>query len=190
MGYQIRKMSRTDWPEVSLIYQQGIDTGLVTLEPHCPAWSEWNRAHLKACRLVTEEDSNVIGWAALTPVSGRCVYAGVAEVSVYVSPEHQGKGAGKALLKELIRCSEEMGFWTLQSGILQENTASLRLHERCGFRMVGYREKTGRDPAGKWRKTVLMERRSTNDTEVFFPAGTYTSQTSSSGVQFASQMSP
>lgn len=173
MAYQIKKMSGTDWPEVSLIYKQGIDTGLATLEPRCPTWSEWDKAHLKACRLVTEEDSKVIGWTALTPVSGRCVYTGVAEVSVYVSPEHQGKGIGKALLKKLNRCSEEIGLWTLQSGILQENTASLRLHECCGFRMVGYREKIDRDPAGKWRNAVLMERRSSNDPEVFFPAATY-----------------
>ena len=94
MAYQIRKMSGTDWPEVSLIYKQGIDTGLATLEPRCPAWSVWDKAHLKVCRLVTEEDNKVIGWAALTPVS----------------PEHRGKGIGKALLKELIRCSEEIGF--------------------------------------------------------------------------------
>lgn len=171
MAHWIREMHSQDWPEVSRIYQQGIDTGLATLEPRCPDWLPWDTSHLKACRLIAEECKTVIGWAALTPVSGRCVYAGVAEVSVYVSPEHQGKGIGKALLKELIRCSEELGFWTLQSSILQENRASICLHERCGFRMVGYREKIGRDQAGKWRNTVLMERRSSNDIKSEFHAG-------------------
>ncbi len=160
MAYQIRNLNEADWPEVSLIYLQGMDTGLATFETCCPEFSQWDAAHLKACRLAATQEGKVIGWAALTPVSGRCVYAGVAEVSVYVARDHWGKGAGKALLLELIRCSEENGFWTLQSGILQENTASIRLHERCGFRMVGYRERIGRDRLGQWRNTVLMERRS------------------------------
>lgn len=157
---EIRRMFETDWPEVSRIYQQGIDTGMATLETRCPEFAAWDAAHLKTCRLVAEKDKKVIGWAALTPVSSRCVYSGVAEVSVYVAPQHQGKGTGKALLTELIRCSEEQGIWTLQSGILQENTSSIRLHERCGFRMVGYRELIGRNQNGKWRNTVLMEKRS------------------------------
>lgn len=163
MAYQIRKLNEADWPEVSLIYQQGMDTGLATFETRCPEFNQWDAAHLKACRLAVTEGEKVIGWAALTPVSGRCVYAGVAEVSVYVARDHWGKGAGKALLLELIRCSEESGFWTLQSGIFQENTASIRLHERCGFRLVGYRERIGRDRAGQWRSTVLMERRSASE---------------------------
>lgn len=160
MVNEISKMSETDWPEVSRIYQQGIDTGMATLEARCPDFAAWDVAHLKSCRLVARDDERVIGWAALTPVSSRCVYSGVAEVSVYVQTEHQGKGTGKALLAELIRCSEEQGIWTLQSGILQENISSIRLHERCGFRTVGYREMIGRDQAGKWRNTVLMEKRS------------------------------
>lgn len=163
MAVQIRKMSEKDWPEVSLIYQQGIDTGLATLQPDCPSWPEWDQAHLKICRLAATEEEQVIGWAALTPVSGRCVYAGVAEVSVYIAPDRWGQGTGKALLTELVRCSEKEGFWTLQSSILQENAASTRLHERCGFRMVGYRERIGRDRNGKWRNTVLMEKRSGSD---------------------------
>ena len=160
MAFQIRKLGEGDWPEASLIYQQGMDTGLATFETRCPSYPEWDAAHLKACRLAALEEGKVIGWAALTPVSGRCVYAGVAEVSVYVARDHWGKGAGRALLTELIRHSEECGFWTLQSGILRENAASIRLHERCGFRMVGWRERIGRDRSGQWRDTVLMERRS------------------------------
>ncbi len=164
MGYQINGMTETDWPEVSRIYQEGVDTNLATFQLDYPSWHEWNSSHLNNCRLViTEDGGEVVGWAALTAVSGRCVYAGVAEVSVYVAQSHRGRGVGKALLLELIHCSERDGFWTLQSGIMQDNTASICLHESCGFRMVGYREKIGRDRFGNWRNTVLMEKRSAND---------------------------
>jgi L-amino acid N-acyltransferase YncA len=163
MAYQIREMVDADWPEVSRIYKAGIDTNLATLQAECPAWAEWDASHLKACRLVVTEKNTVAGFAALTAVSGRCVYAGVAEVSIYVAPEHRGRGVGELLLRELILRSERSGFWTLQSGILQENAASILLHKSCGFRMVGYRERIGRDRFGKWRNTVLMERRSLRD---------------------------
>lgn len=164
MDYQIKEMTEADWPEVSRIYREGMDTNLATFQSECPTWDEWNSSHLKDCRLViTEEGSKVVGWAALTAVSGRCVYSGVAEVSIYVAQSHRGRGVGKAFLLELIHTSERGGFWTLQSGIMQENTASIRLHESCGFRMVGYREKIGRDRFGNWRNTVLMEKRSAND---------------------------
>ncbi len=163
MNYEVRELSETDWPEVSRIYQEGIDTNLATFQTASPSYEEWNHSHLRTCRLVLAWNGLVIGWAALTPVSGRCVYAGVAEVSIYIDSNHRGRGAGKTLLNELIRLSEENGFWTLQSGIMQENAASIRLHESCGFRMVGYREKIGRDRFGSWRNTVLMERRSAED---------------------------
>ncbi len=163
MAYQIREMNVTDWPAVSSIYQAGIDTNLATLQAECPAYKDWDATHLKPCRLVVILGTDVVGFAVLTAVSGRCVYAGVAEVSIYIAPEHRGRGAGGLLLRDLIRCSENSGFWTLQSTILQENTASIRLHESCGFRMVGYREKIGRDHTGKWRNTVLMEKRSPRD---------------------------
>lgn len=163
MAYQVREMDDADWPEVSRIYRAGIDTNLATLQAECPAWAEWDDSHLKACRLVVTEKNAVAGFAALTAVSGRCVYAGVAEVSIYVAPEHRGRGVGELLLRELILRSEHSGFWTLQSGILQENAASILLHKSCGFRMVGYRERIGRDRFGKWRNTVLMERRSLRD---------------------------
>jgi L-amino acid N-acyltransferase YncA len=160
MAYQIKKMSERDWPEVRRIYQQGMDTNLATFETICPAWEEWDASHLQACRLVITEDSKVLGWAALSPVSSRCIYAGVAEVSLYIDSGCRRQGLGKALLNDLISCSQESGFWTLQSGILQDNIASIRLHESCGFRMVGYRERIGRDHLGTWRNTVLMEKRS------------------------------
>ncbi|MEA5143242.1 MAG: N-acetyltransferase family protein [Oscillibacter sp.] len=163
MAYQIRKMSETDWPEVSRIYQEGMDTNLATFQSERPTWEQWDASHLKNCRLVITGNDKVFGWAALTAVSGRCVYAGVAEVSIYIGQENRSRGLGKALLLELIRCSEENGFWTLQSGIMQNNAASIRLHGSCGFRMVGYREKIGRDRYGNWRDTVLMEKRSESD---------------------------
>jgi len=159
-------MLEADWPDVSRIYQEGIDTGLATFQTECPDWETWDASHLKVCRFVATIEGKIAGWAALTAVSSRCVYAGVAEVSVYIGESYRGTGAGKALLTEMIRCSEESGFWTLQSGIMQENAASVRLHESCGFRTVGYREKIGQDRLGRWRNTVLMERRSQSD-----PAG-------------------
>jgi phosphinothricin acetyltransferase len=163
MALDIRKMAESDWTEVSRIYREGKDTNLATFQADCPSWEEWDASHLKDCRLVATEDGGIVGWAALTAVSGRCVYAGVAEVSIYIDPEYRGRGVGKQLLRELIRSSEECGFWTLQSGIMQENSASIRLHESCGFRMVGYRERIGRDRFGTWRNTVLMEKRSAGD---------------------------
>jgi phosphinothricin acetyltransferase len=143
-----------------------MDTNLATFEAEVPEWEEWDASHLSADRLVAESDGRILGWAALSAVSGRRVYAGVAEVSIYIEREQRGRGVGKILLREMIRLSGENGFWTLQSGILQENTASIRLHLSCGFRMVGYRERIGRDRWGNWRNTVLMEKRSAcNDSE-------------------------
>lgn len=156
-------MLDSDWPAVSRIYQEGMDTNLATFQSACPAWEEWDASHLKDCRLVITRDGKVLGWAALTAVSGRCVYAGVAEVSIYISQDCRGCGAGKTLLLELLSRSEQSGYWTLQSGIMQDNQASIRLHESCGFRMVGCREKIGRDRFGVWRNTVLMEKRSASD---------------------------
>ncbi len=160
MELQVREMLEGDWPDVSRIYQEGMDTGLATFQTECPDWEAWNASHLKACRLVITDKGEIAGWAALSAVSSRCVYAGVAEISIYIGAKYRGRGAGKALLTEIIRRSEEDGFWTLQSGIMQDNAASIRLHESCGFRLVGYRERIGRDRSGLWRNTVLMERRS------------------------------
>jgi len=147
------------WEEVRLIYLQGIATKQATFQTDAPAWEEWDRGHLAGLRYVAIIDGNVAGWAALTLVSGRCVYAGVAEVSAYIHEAFRGKGVGKALLQKLVDESEASNIWTLQSGIFPENAASITLHEKLGFRKIGYREKIGKMD-GVWRDTVLMERRS------------------------------
>jgi phosphinothricin acetyltransferase len=156
---EIRKLVEADWQQVKSIYEKGINTGNATFQTSAPSWEDWNVSHLDTCRIVAESNGVTIGWGALTPVSSRCVYAGVAEVSVYVDPQYSGKGIGLALLEELVHLSETEGIWTLQAGIFPENTASLRIHEKAGFRTLGIREKIGKQN-GIWRDTVLLERRS------------------------------
>ena len=156
---EIRELAASDWEAVKTIYEQGIATGNATFQTSAPAWEEWDIAHLGNCRIVGLENGKVIGWAALTPVSSRCVYAGVAEVSVYIDPEHSGKGYGLEILTRLIHLSEAAGIWTLQAGIFPENAASVRIHEKAGFRILGRREKIGKQQ-GVWRDTLLLERRS------------------------------
>ena len=158
----IESMRPDDWPSVRSIYEEGIATGNATLESAAPPWVEWDGAHLPVGRLVARRDGEVVGWAALSRVSERCVYEGVAEVSIYVAAEARGSGVGKALLSALVDASEAAGIWTLQAGIHPENSPSLRLHERCGFRVVGVRERLGRDASGRWRDVALLERRSRN----------------------------
>lgn len=161
------------WPSVQEIYSEGINTGNATFETELPDWEKWDGTHRKDCRLLALEmgdefedehlvflpKAKVLGWAALSPVSARHVYRGVAEVSVYVAAEARGKGIGKALLDALIRESEANGIWTLQAGIFPENKASLALHKSCGFREVGTRRKIGK-LADTWRDVLLLERRS------------------------------
>lgn len=159
MSVQIVSMQPEHWDAVKKIYEEGIATGNATFQDKAPAQEEWDSSHLKSCRLVAVDDEDVIGWAALTPVSGRCVYAGVAEVSVYVGEGGRGKGIGKKLLAALIRESEREGIWTLQAGIFPENLSSIALHEKSGFRMIGRRERIGK-MHGVWRDTILLERRS------------------------------
>ena len=156
----ITGLTEQHYPAVKRIYEQGLATGSSTFQTSAPDWAEWDSSHLITCRLVGLENGIVVGWAALTPVSGRCVYAGVAEVSVYVDENFRGKGCGTKLLEALTLESEKQNLWTLQAGIFPENTASIRIHEALGFRKVGYREKIGK-LKGVWRDTVLMERRST-----------------------------
>ena len=156
----IESMLPHDWPAVAEIYLQGIRTGNATFETDVPAWERWNDAHLKSCRLVARSGEEILGWAALSPVSGRCVYGGVAEVSVYVAEHTRGRGIGLALLAALVEESERNGIWTLQAGIFPENVASIEVHKRCGFRIVGMRERLG-SLNGRWRDVTLMERRST-----------------------------
>lgn len=152
-------MLAAHWPTVKTIYEAGLATGNASFQTAAPSWEEWDQAHLPHSRLVALEGDTVAGWAALTAVSGRCVYAGVAEVSVYVAPVYQGEGIGKALLSALITESEAHGIWTLQAGIFPENIASIRLHEHAGFRTIGVREKIGK-MGDRWRDTVLLEKRS------------------------------
>jgi L-amino acid N-acyltransferase YncA len=156
---QILPLLPEHWPAVKAIYESGLATGHATFQTSAPSLEEWDTAHLKHSRLIAVQDNQVLAWAALTPVSGRCVYAGVAEVSVYVDAERRGQGLGEQLLQALIEESEANGIWTLQAGIFPENIASLKIHEKTGFRQVGVREKIGR-MNGIWRDTVLLERRS------------------------------
>ena len=165
MEWMVSTMTAEDWPAAAEIYQQGIDGGNATFATRVPAsWEEWSGGKLAVGRLAARGDGRVLGWAALSPISSRAVYAGVAEVSVYVSPLAQGQGVGSLLLQELIRVSEAHGIWTLQAGIFPENEASLHLHQRHGFRVVGWRERLGRMEqgplAGQWRDVLLLERRS------------------------------
>jgi phosphinothricin acetyltransferase len=148
-----------DWDDVARIYAEGIATGLATFETEVPSWQVWDDAHLPGHRFIARDDGRAAGWAALAPVSSRCVYAGVAEVSVYVAAAARGRGVGTALLSALVASSEAGGVWTLEAGILPENDASVRMHERCGFRVVGRRERLGRMD-GEWRDVLLLERRS------------------------------
>ena len=159
MDVKLRSLKPEDWISVADIYRQGIESGNATFQMEIPTWEDWNSAHLKSCRIVACIDNEIIGWAALTPVSVRSVYAGVAEVSVYVSNRFKGHKVGTRLFENLISESEKAGIWTLQASIFSENTASLKLHENYGFRKIGFREKIGK-MNGVWRDTILLERRS------------------------------
>ena len=157
--HEITPMTPADWPAVREIYLEGIATGNATFETGAPEWEAWDAGHLPDCRLVARRGDEILGWVALSPVSGRCVYAGVAEVSVYVAAKARGQGAGGALMQAVIDASEARGIWTLQAGVFPENTASISLLKRCGFREVGVRERLGK-MGGRWRDVVLLERRS------------------------------
>ena len=154
-----REMQSSDWNAVAKIYAEGIATGYATFEKNIPTYESWNNAHLPICRLVAVKNSNVMGWAALSPVSSRCAYGGVAEVSIYVSEKYKGHGVGSMLINKLISQSEDKGFWTLQSGIFPENESSIALHKKAGFRYIGRREKVGQ-LNGIWKDNLLFERRS------------------------------
>lgn len=155
----VETMVEQNWPIVREIYADGIKTGNATFETSPPEWTSWDAGHLRTCRFVARLNGEVAGWAALSPVSSRCVYAGVAEVSVYVGQPFRGLGIGAKLLAALIESSEREGIWTLQAGIFPENVASVELHKRQGFRIVGTRERLGAIN-GRWRDVLLLERRS------------------------------
>ena len=152
-------MRASDWEQVRAIYLEGIHTGHATFETEAPSWEKWDEGHHQFARLVVRDGETVLGWAALSPVSKRDVYRGVAEVTVYVSENARGQGIGRALLEALIDDSEKNGIWTLQASIFPENIASVELHRRCGFREVGRRERIA-TLNGIWRDTLLFERRS------------------------------
>jgi phosphinothricin acetyltransferase len=155
----IRDLRPDDWPAVRAIYEDGIRGGDATFETEAPSWERWDAAHPKP-RVVAERDGVVVGWAALSPVSDRCCYEGVGDVSVYVSGSARGSGIGRALLEALVERSEQAGYWTLNAGVFPENEASIRLHKACGFREVGVRVRLG-ELHGVWRDVLLLERRST-----------------------------
>ena len=158
MDIEIRDMTLADWPDVARIYGEGIATGLATFENAVPPYDEWNVTHHPRPRLVALAAGTVVGWAALSPVSRREVYRGVAEVSVYVQEASRGEGVGHALLAALVDRAVAMEFWTLQASIFAENAASIALHDRAGFRSVGRRERIAQ-LRGEWKDTILMERR-------------------------------
>lgn len=157
---KIIHFNKDDFQEVQNIYRDGLATGLATFETEVPDWNSWDNAHLDFGRIAVIENEKMLGWASLSGVSSRCVYGGVAEVSVYVAEDSRGKGVGKILLNELIAESESNNIWTLQAGIFPENIGSKILHEKCGFRLVGYREKIGK-LNGVWKDNLILERRST-----------------------------
>jgi len=159
MEFEIRVMTVDDWESVRSIYLAGIATGQATFETEAPLWAHWDNAHLPAPRLVAVSDKKTVGWAALSPISTRHVYAGVAEVSVYVDDEMRGRGIGSSLLDALVTESEKNGIWTLQASNFPENAASISSHKSCGFREVGRRKRIGK-MKGVWRDTLLFERRS------------------------------
>jgi L-amino acid N-acyltransferase YncA len=156
---ELQPMRPDDWPAVRAIYKVGIATGNATFETAAPEWAAWDAGHLADHRLVARLEGRVVGWTALAPVSDRCAYAGVAEDSIYVAREVQGRGVGRALLTAVVASAERGGIWTVQTGIFPENQASVRLHQTCGFRVVGVRERLGQ-LHGRWRDVLLLERRS------------------------------
>jgi phosphinothricin acetyltransferase len=160
MDYKIEEMTQKYWQGVAEVYLEGINTGKATFQTEIPTWESWSSSHINSCRLVAHLDHKVLGWGALSPTSSRCAYAGGPEVSIYMGEAYRGKGIGTDLLNNLVKLSEENGFWTLQSGIIKENSASIALHKRCGFREIGVREKVGKMSNGVWHDVVLMERRS------------------------------
>ncbi len=156
---QITPFTKTDWPVISAIYKEGIDTQMATFETLVPTWEVWHTSHIKSCRLKAIIKDEIVGWAALSPASAREVYKGVAEVSIYITSKYRNLGIGKLLLSTLITESEAEGFWTLQAGIFSTNKASIKLHKSLGFREIGYREKIGK-LNNIWYDNTILERRS------------------------------
>lgn len=155
----IREMVKDDWTRVAQIYKQGLESGISTFNTECPSFEEWDTSHIKECRFVDEEDGKVVGWIAISPTSGRCVYRGCVEMSVYLDSAYHGKGIGANLVNKLLEEAKKAGFWSIYSAIISRNTASIALHKKCGFREIGYRERIAKDRFGNWQNTTLMEKR-------------------------------
>ena len=155
----IREMVKDDWTRVAQIYKQGLESGISTFNTECPSFEEWDTSHIKECRFVDEEDGKVVGWIAISPTSGRCVYRGCVEMSVYLDSAYQGRGIGANLVNKLLEEAKKAGFWSIYSAIISRNTASIALHKKCGFREIGYRERIAKDRFGNWQNTTLMEKR-------------------------------
>ena len=155
----IREMCETDWKRVAEIYEQGLSSGTATFNTECPSYTDWNNSHIKERRYVYEESDKVVGWIAISPTSSRCVYKGCVEMSIYIDSAYRGKGIGTALVNHLISESQKAGYWSIYSAIISINEASIRLHKKCGFREIGYRERIAKDRFGKWQNTTLMEYR-------------------------------
>lgn len=162
LDFALLPMKSVDYPSVSRIFTQGIETGNATYDTSAAVWEDWDAKHLMHSRWVVKsvDEGSVLGWAALSPVSSRVVFSGVAELSIYVDTDYLGKGLGNALMEAVVASSEENGIWMLQSGIFPENQASIGMHEKFGFRLVGRRERIGKMANGIWRDIVLLERRS------------------------------
>ena len=155
----IRPLIESDFKKVASIYRKGLDTGFATFETNVPSWDIWDQKFLPVCRFVIEDQNGIVGWCALSKISDRAVYRGVAEDTIYIDPQYQGKKLGRQLLNHLISESEKMGFWSLFAAIFPQNKASIALHKNCGFRIISIREKIAQRN-GKWYDNVLMERRS------------------------------
>lgn len=156
----LEKATKEYWKEISEIYYEGIKSGSSTFQTKVPSWEEWDNGHIRECRYIALEEGEVIGWIALSLTNNSCTYRGVAELSVYIKSTFRNKKVGSILLKKVIEESEKLGYWTLQANIIEENIASIKLHEKQGFRIVGFREKIGQTADGIWKNTILVERRS------------------------------
>lgn len=157
---KIKRFDKENWKEIKKIYKSGMKTGIATFESNLPSWEKFDKDHLDFCRLAVVENEIIIGWIALSLMNGKDYYSGVAEVSIYIHEDFRNKGVGKVLLQKAIEDSEKNGLWTLQAKIIEDNISSIKLHKKCGFKLVGIREKLGRDKNGIFKNVWLFEKRS------------------------------
>ncbi|MCH5324256.1 MAG: N-acetyltransferase [Eubacterium sp.] len=155
-------MNAKDWERVEAIYLQGIEKGIATFNTKSPSYEQWDREHIDSCRLVYIDGEKVVGWVALSPISGRCAFSGCAEMSIYIDNDFQGRGIGTELVKRLVREAQKHGYWTIMSSVTSINSASVALHKKCGFREIGYCERMAKDLFGNWQNVTLFELRLEN----------------------------